>query len=240
MPSWGIHLAVTKKLIEKIKLNKEDKNEFILANILPDINNGYVVKEIGKIIPHKQTHFEPKEYKGDYTAKPGYINFYEKYKNNLNNVSVLGYYTHLMTDFYFNNVTYSEYGVYDENNNRIGIKLNNGQNFIAGPEECRKIKVNDFKIFSFYIYKNMNIESPKYNENILEHIKKIEDINLNKEDLQKTIEYINECINNPHKILETITDENYKIYTQEELKQRVELCANFIMDNLNKNRKEGI
>lgn len=237
MPTWGIHLAVANRLIKKLeshKLNGKEKNKFIFANVLPDINNGYVVKDINKIISHKQTHFELKEFKGDYEDKPGYINFYEEYRNHLLNPTILGYYTHLMTDYYFNTVTYKEYGVYDENNNRIGIKLNNGEKLITYGDETRKIKSNDFKIFSFYLYKNENIEIPEYNENIIEDVTKIENIDITKEDINKTIKYIKECADKPHKILDTSIQTEYKIYTEEELKRRVDLCVKFIIENIEK------
>ena len=58
MPSWAIHLAVTTKLEQKINYNKSNKNIFLLGNVLPDILNGHVIKNISHIIPHKQAHFE--------------------------------------------------------------------------------------------------------------------------------------------------------------------------------------
>jgi len=234
MPSWGIHLAIANRVINKLgkKLNEEEKDKFIFANVLPDINNGYVVKNISEVISHKLTHFEPKQYKGDYENKPGYINFYEKYKSNLGNSIILGYYTHLMTDYYFNNTTYKEYGIYDENNNRIGLKLNNGEEFIAEGEECRKIKVNDFKLFAYYLYNNEKIEIPEYNENMLEDIKNIEEINVTKEDIKEIIKYINECVEKPKIIFDETIIKNYKIYTEEELKRRVDICVDFIIENI--------
>ena len=235
MPTWGIHLAVANRLIKKLqknKLNEKEKNEFIFANILPDINNGYVVKDINKIISHKQTHFELKEFKGDYGDKPGYMNFYQKYEKNLINPTILGYYTHLATDYYFNTVTYNEYGVFDENNNRIGVKLNNGKELIVQGDETRKIKSNDFKIFAFYLYKNENIDIPEYSENILQGVNKIENIDVNKEDVNKTINDIKQCADKPDKILDTSVDKDYKIYTEEELKRRIDLCVDFIIKNI--------
>lgn len=237
MPSWGIHLAVANRLVKKLEnreLNEKEKNEFIFANVLPDINNGYVLKDINKIISHKQTHFELEEFKGNYGEKPGYINFYEKYKENILNPTVLGYYTHLITDYYFNTVTYKEYGIFDKDNNRIGIKLNNGENLMVQGDEPRKIKSNDFKIFAFYLYKNENIDIPEYNENIMQNVTKIEDIDITKDDVNKTINYIKECADMPQKILDTSIDKDYKIYTEEELKRRIDLCVKFIVENIEK------
>ena len=46
MPSWAIHLGVTTKINEKIKLSESEKNIFLLGNILPDILNGHVIKNM--------------------------------------------------------------------------------------------------------------------------------------------------------------------------------------------------
>lgn len=235
MPSWGIHLAVANKVLDKLndKLNEKEKNEFVFANVLPDINNGYVIKDINENISHKETHYELKEFTGDYDNKPGYINFYEKHKREILNPTILGYYTHLITDYYFNTVTYKEYGIYDENNNRIGAKLNNGQKLIlTESDEFRKIKTNDFRIFSFYLYKNENINIPKYDENILQDTRKIENINITPKEIYNTVEYLKKCTEKPYKIIETIPDEDYRIYTEDELKRRVDLCVDFIIENI--------
>ena len=56
MPSWGIHLGIANKLSQKIE--NIDKNLFMFGNVVPDINNGYVVEDISKIIPHKITHYD--------------------------------------------------------------------------------------------------------------------------------------------------------------------------------------
>ena len=46
MPSWGIHLGIANKLSQKIE--NIDKNLFMFGNVVPDINNGYVVEDISK------------------------------------------------------------------------------------------------------------------------------------------------------------------------------------------------
>ncbi len=44
MPAWAIHLEVTTKINEKIKLEDKEKKYILLGNILPDILNGHVIK----------------------------------------------------------------------------------------------------------------------------------------------------------------------------------------------------
>ena len=48
MPSWGVHLGIANKVLKNI--DNIDKNLFMFGNVTPDINNGYVIKNVSKII----------------------------------------------------------------------------------------------------------------------------------------------------------------------------------------------
>lgn len=108
MPAWGIHLATTKKLLEKI--NIKDKNDFIFGNILPDILNGYLIKDVSNIVTHKDSHYDI--YKGEKFSN--YKRFYEKYNDKLNNKVVFGYLIHLMTDNLWNKKFYNKKAIYKD------------------------------------------------------------------------------------------------------------------------------
>lgn len=107
MPSWGIHLATTKKILEKI--NIENKNDFIFGNILPDILNGYLIKDVSNIVSHRDTHYDI--YKQERFSS--YKKFYELYKQDLDNKVVLGYLVHLMTDNLWNKEFYNKKAIFD-------------------------------------------------------------------------------------------------------------------------------
>ena len=221
MPSWGIHLEIANLLIKRI--SNIDKNLFIFGNILPDINNGYVIKEISHNIKHKITHYEEnKEFKN-------YKIFFDKYQDKFDDSIVLGYFCHLLTDFYFNDLTYSKKGMHDDSGKLIGINLNSGENWLCAQEEARQIKTNDFKIFSNYIYENIKLEKLKYDKEILESSKIIDEINIVEEDVLKTIEYLNSHIEGKRKILEQSGCKCYKIFREDELKKHVDLCVDYII-----------
>lgn len=227
MPTWGMHLLTAKKLNKKLKIN--DYNLFLLGNIITDINNGYLVTNVSKIIPHKDTHY----YSGKKDEKTGRIMFYdvEKFiqdnKENLHNPLVLGYVTHLLTDVYWNDLTYAEHGIHDKNGKTIGLKLNNGQDLIADGEERRKTKVNDFKIFTNYLYMNKLIDIPQYDEKAYNIAKLIKCVSLEKEDIQKAIHYIEKVKNGiPSLKLE------YKIFDEEEILENIDKCAENILEYL--------
>ena len=77
MPSWGIHLEIANRVSNKIE--DVDKNLFMFGNVMPDINNGYVIRDVSKIIAHKITHYD-----GEQDFK-GYRRFYIKYAKYIQN-----------------------------------------------------------------------------------------------------------------------------------------------------------
>ena len=220
MPSWGIHLAIANKISQKIE--NKDKNLFIFGNVVPDINNGYIIKDIRKVISHKITHYaDAKEFKG-------YNDFYLKYIKYIKNPVVLGSLTHLMADYYYNNITYSQKAIWD-NGKVVGLKLNTGETIKCDKETVRKIKSNDFKIYSDYIYKNYKLANIKYDEKMLLINQIVEEFDITKEDINKTIEYINNYIDNKKIVIDTCKNKEYQIFTQEEMKKIEKNCINFIM-----------
>lgn len=86
MASALIHLAVAKKVAEKI--NIENDRHYLLGSISPDI-----AKFVGS--QRKVSHFIPENSDSD---TPNIEIFLSKYKNYLNNDYELGYYVHLLTD----------------------------------------------------------------------------------------------------------------------------------------------
>ena len=140
MPSWGIHLATAKKVLEKI--NIEDENDFIFGNILPDIENGYLFRDVSHIVSHPITHYDlyPRE---KFSSHNRFFNIYE---DNMNNKVILGYLVHLLTDNLWNKDFYEKKAIFNEKE-IVGIKLLEkveNSNF----DTVRKIKQRDFKIFA--------------------------------------------------------------------------------------------
>ncbi len=227
MPTWGMHLLTAKKLNKKLKI--DDYNLFLIGNIITDINNGYLVENVLKVIPHKDTHY----YSEKKDEKTGKIMFYdvEKFiqdnKENLQNPLILGYIVHLLTDVYWNDLTYTKHGIRDENGKVIGLKLNNGQDLLGDGELRRKTKVNDFKIYTNYLYMNKLIDIPQYDEKVYDIAKSIKCISLEKEDIQKAIHYIDVVKNGI-----TSLKVEYKIFSQEEMLKNIEKCTQSILKYL--------
>lgn len=231
MPSWGIHLEIAKQVANKmIDINQ---NLFMLGNIIPDINNGYVIQDISQKIPHSITHYRGKE------GIKNYDFFTLQYKEYLQNEVVLGYVTHLLTDYYYNYETYDKKGIHDKNGKLIGIHLHSGEERIATFETIRKMKTNDFKIFAKFIYEKEDFATLKYDKDILKVNDIIKEIKITKEDVLKTIDYLNGFIQRERCII-IDNKQEYKIFTQQEMLQKLERCVDFIIRYLKQVRKDII
>lgn len=170
MPNWKVHLEIGKRLNKYFNYDKEDFNLFLLGNILPDINNCYIVTDIEKEIRHEITHF------GGW-RETNYINFYKKYKSKIDNKNPLfnGYLAHLYTDYLWNKTFYE--------------KIQNLEGLPEDRDKIREMKQSDFKI-----YNNKYIENTLQIDNIsaaLEEIRKIAEVEVTEEDILKVIDFLN-------------------------------------------------
>ena len=186
MPNWKIHLEIAKRLNKKFNYTQNKLEEFYLGNILPDINNCFIVKDISTKLEHKYTHYQ------DEIEIPSYKNFEKIYKNKIYEEPIIfGYYIHLYTDYTWNNYFYTNF---NENEKLRGLT----------HEEKRTLKQDDFKV-----YNNLFIDNkPKFlnKENLVEKSKKIDRISINKEDIEKVEKFLDEQIK---------TENTFKILTKE-------------------------
>ncbi len=186
MPNWKIHLEIAKRLNKKFNYTQNKLEEFYLGNILPDINNCFIVKDISTKLEHKYTHYQ------DEIEIPSYKNFEKIYKNKIYEEPIIfGYYIHLYTDYTWNNYFYTNF---NDNEKLRGLS----------HEEKRTLKQDDFKV-----YNNLFIDNkPKFlnKENLVEKSKKIDRISINKEDIEKVEKFLDEQIK---------TENTFKILTKE-------------------------
>lgn len=223
MPSWGIHLATAKKVLEKI--NIEDENDFIFGNILPDIENGYLFRDVSHIVSHPITHYDlyPRE---KFSSHNRFFNIYE---DNMNNKVILGYLVHLLTDNLWNKDFYEKKAIFNEKE-IVGIKLLEkveNSNF----DTVRKIKQRDFKIFADYLFSKDCVVEPTFDQKLIEKSNAISVININEKDIKKSIDYINK-----EKIDSKIKDIKleYKTFSEREIEEFFIEVTNKIIEYLTK------
>ena len=227
MPSWITHFVTA----NEIKQDKEN-NEFIFANIMPDILEGYNVKEVSKIVKDYQTHYPKKQMiNGIEIPIPDIDSFKEQYQNKMKNPIIKGYYCHLLTDYYWNTYTYQNYFEnFDKENNLIKLKLKNGKQKVVTWDEAVKIKQQDFKNFTIYLGNNEKIVVPVYDSKIKKYSEELEEFEFTNEDIKNTILFIQEKMQTQRE-----EEEEYQIFTKEELLENLEESIRFIKQKLKEN-----
>lgn len=229
MPSWGIHLATATRICEKIDM---DKDSFLIGNLLPDINNGYLIKNVTCIRPYDETHYSKiTNINGQEEILPNLELFYNENKENLKDSIVLGYFVHLLTDYSWNKSAYLNHGVLNDKKERIGMIKNTKEIFYCDREKGRILKTNDFNIYSHMLYKRGKINLPNIKEEMLNEINKIKTVELYKQDLKILEEYLKDEKSQKEK--EKI-EKSYEIYTEDEIEKQFENTILFILDIIKK------
>lgn len=223
MPNWGEHLLIANKILKKVKINE---NLFLFGNILPDVQDGFLVKGISNIQPHKINHYDINGENYDPNNKKEYEIFYEIYSKKMDNPVIMGYLAHLITDSLWNDIFYNGKCV-KENDKLIGFKNKKGELIKGDKADLRKNKQIDFGIFSSYIYKKHNMKLPEFSLDIAQNSNIIENININDDDVKKVIDYINET-----KMDSINKNQEMQIFTVDELEKEIDRTAEFICSYL--------
>lgn len=223
MPSWITHLVTAKKI-----KHEGEENEFIFANIMPDILEGYNVQEVSKIVKDYQTHYPKKQKINGITIPvPDIQKFKEQYREKLKNPIIKGYYCHLLTDYYWNTYTYENYFEnYKKKEDLVKIRLNNGEEKILKWDEAVRIKQRDFKNFTNYLKDKEKITIPYYDPKIREYSKDLIEFEFTEKDIKNTIFSIQEMIKSQEK-----EKKGYVLFTKEELVKKLEESVAFIEEN---------
>lgn len=224
MPSWITHLVT----VNKIEKEKEE-NEFIFANIMPDILEGYHIKNVSKMVTNYQTHYPIRQMiNGISIPLPNIEEFKERYKDKMQNPIIKGYYCHLLTDYYWNRYTYQSYFEnFDKENNLIKIKMKNGKEEITTWNEAVKIKQKDFMNFTNYLKNSEPIKIPIYDDKIKKYSEELKEFNYTQDDIKRTIIFIEDMVKSKKE-----KEENYQIFTREELFNQLEKSILFIKENM--------
>ena len=130
MPSWNIHTAHVERLLATEApdaLGIRDANAFAFGNLAPDIYVGYMVPNVSHKIPYRDTHLADPQF----IPLPDASEFYRRYVAPGNDDLVLGAWTHLLCDYYYNRRTVEYIAT-------IGVKLG---------EQTRIRKQGDFDLF---------------------------------------------------------------------------------------------
>lgn len=220
MPSSIIHRCVSKRVLEKGNLfdKKDELFEYEIGSIAPDSwRNSKRFKE--SILPKKEkrkySHFS---IDGEFIEQ--YIDFYNKYKNQLNNPFMMGYFVHLLTDNRWRNTMF--YRCFDKDGSIIlldGSTLN-------GEKGVRKELLHkESKKMAYLLAKHFKLEEVRQlNEEELKSLPQMDEIEF--DGLNDTIKYTN---------IESNSDpgNDLLVYKLEDFVLGIEECSDYILKQLN-------
>lgn len=220
MPKWPVHIAMANKLNKTFNLD----DNFIIGNVIPDIINGYMMPDNNKYLSHKLSHYKGK-IKND-NSSFDYDNFISVYKDKLNNPIILGYFSHIITDTYFNEYFYENYT--QTKGDMAYVTLKDGSTISGNKIERAKIKQFDYEIYGDTLIKRKAM-GPAIHINQLTDIllKDIEGIEITNEEITITVDKINDLINS-----NVVITNKYKIFSEAELDKVFDECYYYILDIL--------
>ena len=181
MPKWNTHLYVAEQINRTLKCTGRDREEFLLGNILPDINNGWLVKGVHKRILHDETHIcSENEF--------AWSHFYDKYKKCIQEKKplYLGYLLHLFTDARMNDDYYEaikgtwvekeerdrqrilkqeDFGKLDDALGRSGLMLENIKSDVVALSGISEVDINedDLRLVNEYLSREDRMLEKEYN-----------------------------------------------------------------------------
>ena len=213
MPTWPVHLKIANRLKEKYNYT----DDFILGNVIPDTMNGHIINNPSNIFHHAVTHYSTADF--DDFLEINIDKFLEENKDKLDNEIILGTYIHLLADKYFNDCTKKNH--FKTIGDTIYAILNDGT--IDEKNHPMIIKQEDFRIFGECFIKNNEVGNKiSLTKDTLKLCKDLH-YPIEKEDIDKTVDKINEIVDT--KITE---DEEYKMFTEKELVDAYNSCYEMI------------
>lgn len=202
MASSMIHIAVANEINKKIN---RDKSKLLIGTIAPDIS-----KLIGET--KEKAHFQDRN-----DNIPNLDKFLDKYKENLNDDFVLGYYIHLITDYLW----YKYFMTEIENKNMI-TKLN-GQIVKCNGQMFTQYVYNDYTDLNIKLIDKYNLDLKIFYNNIpnLENI--IKEIPMDK---------ISIIVNKTGEIIENSKESKNFVFNIENVEQFIQTSTELILGKL--------
>lgn len=223
MPSWITHLVTVNKLCDKMEI--KDKNSFLFGNIMPDILNNHIVKDTNVHKDYRTTHFaDDIIINGIKYEFPNPDKFFEEYKDKINNSVIHGFYVHLLTDYFWNKISYEKH--FRKKNDLVEVQFANKTTDNYEFNSAIRIKQNDFRIFTNYLKNNNTIDRIKYTDDLLHLSNEIKELPLTKNDIEKTLLEVDKFIDNNT----ASSEETYQLFTQDILNEYLEESIDYIIE----------
>ena len=205
MASSLIHIAVANEINKKIN---RDSSKLLIGTISPDISK---LVGIHKYITHFASEETP--------SIPNLDSFLNKYKNNLNDDFVLGYYIHLYVDY-----LWFKYFI-TEINDKDMIKTLDGKTIKCSKEEILNYIYNDYTNLNARLIDEYDLDLKIFYNDIPELNNIIEEIPMDK---------IKLIVDEAGLIIKNTTVKKNMVFNVENVKEFISLCVDIISSEIEK------
>lgn len=205
MASSLIHIAVANEINKKIN---RDSSKLLIGTISPDISK---LVGIHKYITHFASEETP--------SIPNLDSFLNKYKNNLNDDFVLGYYIHLYVDY-----LWFKYFI-TEINDKDMIKTLDGKTIKCSKEEILNYIYNDYTNLNARLIDEYDLDLKIFYNDIPELNNIIEEIPMDK---------IKLIVDEAGLIIKNTTVKKDMVFNVENVKKFISLCVDIISSEIEK------
>ena len=202
MASSLIHIVVANEINKKIN---RDSSKLLIGTISPDISK--LVAE-----PRFISHFSERD-----NNIPNLDKFLNKYKNNLNDDFVLGYYIHLYVDYLWFKYFLTE--IYDENM----IKTLDGKTIKCSEEKIYEYIYNDYTNLNTSLIDEYKLDLKIFYNEIPELDNIIEEIPMDK---------IKLVVDNAGVIIKNATTNKTLIFNLDNVKKFINMCVDIIYSDI--------
>lgn len=213
MPSHKIHMAISKKVNNVLKL---DLDSVMLGSIMPDVC-------IGR--NHTVSHYQNGKLGVDGTANPDL--FIKKHKKDLNNPVMMGYLIHILTDKFYNTYAFTKWFIYDKDGNDAGLHFKHKDKLLP-PEKVKYYKQREFGLYDKWLLNHGYV--PKFSD--YKCVDNVVDLEVAKYDKNSLKDYIKEANNDIYKlnVFSKLRLYNFKLTSKKELDRQFYLCIDYILE----------
>lgn len=218
MPTPMMHIAIAKKVNEKISF---EKDLIYIGCLLTNWTN----------IDYYKSHFKGAEKGIGGLSEPDL--YVEKYRKNLDDPIAIGYLIHLLTDRFWNKYMVNNVYLYDNEMQVVGVKTKKKKELTLNEESIHALKAKTYNKYDHYLLSKSLVDDIKLKKI---ELPSIEEIIITEEELNSKIDEFNKNIKDQKKKIKLPSLSNkYSLINQKEFEDNIERCANYVYSYLRRN-----
>lgn len=219
MPTPMLHIAIAKKVNEKLAL---EQDLLYIGCLITNWTN----------VEYHVSHFKKESEGIEGLANPDM--YVEKYQHKLDDPIVLGYLIHLLTDRFWNKYMVNNVYLYDNDQQVVGVKTKKKKELNLSQESIHALKAKTYNNYDNYLMSKNLVDLIKEKVLILPEL---DEIKITQEELDQRIDEYNKKVKEFKKSRSflNLANNKYSLINQKEFEENIERCASYVYSYLRRN-----